>query len=70
MAVPITSAELTSEIAALSAKSVAGTISDDELRRAVQLLREGRNSIRANSKLKKATADGDAELDSLMSPAA
>ena len=63
MASPTTSNDLLTEIANLSAKAIAGTISDEELRRGLALLRQERNSIKPSTKAK---AIGDAELDSLM----
>lgn len=65
MATPETSAALMSEIAALSAKALAGTITDDEMRRGLAMLRQERVSIRATAK-KSTKADGDAELADLM----
>jgi hypothetical protein len=64
MSSPITSPDLLSEIAALSAKAIAGTITDAELKRGLALLRQERISIKPKAKAK---ADGDAELESLLS---
>jgi hypothetical protein len=63
MATPTMSADMLSEIATLSAKAVAGSISDDELRRGLKLLREDRLTIKPS---KAAKLDGDAELASLL----
>lgn len=64
MGTPTTSAELTSEIATLTAKALSGTISDEELRRGLRLLREERMTIKPGGGKKK-PADGDAELAEL-----
>jgi len=66
MATPETSAELMSEIAALTSKALAGTISDEETKRGLALLRAERVTIRTTAK-KSTKADGDAELADLMS---
>lgn len=66
MGVPEMSAELTNEIARLSQKAVAGTASDEELRRGLALLRQDRMSIKPGG-AKKAPLDSDKELDDLLS---
>ena len=65
MATPDTSVALMSEIAALSARALAGTITDEELKHGLKMLRQERVTIRATTK-KVTKADGDAELASLM----
>lgn len=65
MAQPQTSPELLSDVASLSAKAIAGNITDEELMRGLALLREGRMSIGATV-AKKAKVDPDAELASLL----
>ena len=65
MAQPDTSPALLSSVAELSAKAIAGNISDEELMRGLTLLREGRMSIGATV-AKKAKVDPDAELASLL----
>jgi hypothetical protein len=64
MATPDLSAQLMSEIANLSAKALAGNITDEELRQGLKLLREERNSIKPAKKSK--AADPEAELASLL----
>ena len=63
MATPETSSELLSDIAMLSSKALAGTITDEELMHGLKLLREGRLSITPS---RKAKVDGDSELASLL----
>lgn len=63
MGTPENSPEMLSEIAALSAKALANTISDEELARGLALLRSERITIKPS---KKAKADGDAVLNDLM----
>jgi hypothetical protein len=65
MATPETSSALLTEIANLSAKALAGTITDEELKRGLALLRQERMSIKGPAKKAK-SADGDAELESLL----
>ncbi len=66
MAIPDTSVALMSEIALLSAKALSGEITDEELRRGLQLLREERMSIKPSAKKPSKAADGDAELADIL----